>query len=66
MKNDQKSLLTRRDFIKMAGYAALTTGVGAGLSEMEEYGFSDYFGFGDIIAHTEGGYLHDDAIAAMS
>jgi arylsulfatase A-like enzyme len=36
------------------------------VDEMEEYGFSDYFGFGDIIAHTEGGYLHDDAIAAMS
>ena len=34
--------------------------------EMEEYGFSDYFGIGDIIAHTEGGYLHDDVISAMS
>lgn len=34
--------------------------------EMEEYGFSDYFGVGDIIAHTEGGYLHDDVISAMS
>ena len=34
--------------------------------EMEEYGFSDYFGIGDIIAHTEGGYLHDGVIAAMS
>ncbi|MEH6527450.1 MAG: sulfatase-like hydrolase/transferase [Sneathiella sp.] len=35
-------------------------------AEMEEYGFSDYFGIGDIIAHTEGGYLHDDVISAMS
>lgn len=34
--------------------------------EMEEYGFSDYFGVGDIIAHTEGGYLHDGIIAAMT
>lgn len=34
--------------------------------EMEAYGFSDYFGIGDIIAHTEGGYLHDGVIAAMS
>ncbi|MEH6473253.1 MAG: sulfatase-like hydrolase/transferase [Halopseudomonas sp.] len=34
--------------------------------EMEAYGFSDYFGIGDIIAHTEGGYLHDDVIASMS
>lgn len=34
--------------------------------EMEAYGFSDYFGIGDIIAHTEGGYLHDDVISAMS
>ena len=34
--------------------------------EMEEYGFSDYFGIGDIIAHTEGGYIHDDVISAMS
>lgn len=36
------------------------------VDEMEAYGFSDYFGIGDIIAHTEGGYLHDDVIAAMS
>ena len=35
-------------------------------AEMEEYGFSDYFGIGDIIAHTEGGYLHDGIIAAMA
>ena len=33
--------------------------------EMEAYGFSDYFGVGDIIAHTQGGYLHDGIIAAM-
>ncbi|MBL0721449.1 MAG: sulfatase-like hydrolase/transferase [Sulfurovum sp.] len=37
------------------------------LSEkMEAYGFSDYFGIGDIIAHTEGGYLHDNVISAMT
>jgi arylsulfatase len=34
--------------------------------EMEAYGFSDYFGIGDIIAHTQGGYLHDGVIAAMA
>ena len=34
--------------------------------EMEEYGFSDYFGIGDIIAHTQGGYLHDGVISAMA
>lgn len=33
--------------------------------EMEAYGFSDYIGIGDIIAHTSGGYLHDGVIAAM-
>jgi arylsulfatase len=33
--------------------------------EMEAYGFSDYFGVGDIIAHHQGGYLHDGVIAAM-
>ena len=33
--------------------------------EMEDYGFSDYFGIGDIIAHTQGGYLHDGVISAM-
>lgn len=33
--------------------------------EMEAYGFSDYFGVGDIIAHTRGGYQHDGVIAAM-
>jgi arylsulfatase len=34
--------------------------------EMKEYGFSDYFGIGDIIAHTEGGFLHDSVIASMT
>ena len=34
--------------------------------EMEAYGFSDYFGVGDIIAHTQGGYLHDGVISAMA
>lgn len=34
--------------------------------EMEEYGFSDYLGVGDIIAHHQGGYLHDGVIAAMA
>jgi len=33
--------------------------------EMEAYGFSDYFGVGDIIGHTLGGYLHDGVISAM-
>ena len=33
--------------------------------EMEAYGFSDYFGVGDIIAHDRGGFLHDGIIAAM-
>ena len=33
--------------------------------EMEEYGFSDYVGIGDIIAHDRGGYLHDGITAAM-
>jgi arylsulfatase len=33
--------------------------------EMEAYGFSDYFGVGDIIAHDRGGYLHDGIIAGM-
>ncbi|MDZ7651610.1 MAG: sulfatase-like hydrolase/transferase [Burkholderiaceae bacterium] len=33
--------------------------------EMEAYGFSDYFGIGDIIAHDRGGYLHDQITAAM-
>ncbi|MGF1570651.1 MAG: sulfatase-like hydrolase/transferase [Nodosilinea sp.] len=34
--------------------------------EMEAYGFSDYMGIGDIIAHTQGGYLHDGMIAAAA
>ena len=34
--------------------------------EMEAYGFSDYFGIGDIIGHTEGGYLHDGVITSMT
>lgn len=34
--------------------------------EMEDYGFSDYFGVGDIIAHHQGGYLHDGVISAMA
>ena len=33
--------------------------------EMDAYGFSDYFGVGDIIAHDQGGYLHDGIISAM-
>jgi len=33
--------------------------------EMEAYGFSDYFGIGDIIGHDRGGYLHDGIISAM-
>jgi arylsulfatase len=33
---------------------------------MEAYGFSDYLGVGDIIAHTQGGYLHDGMIAASA
>ena len=35
-------------------------------SEMEEYGFSDYYGVGDIIGRTLGGYHHDGIIAAMA
>ena len=34
--------------------------------EMEAYGFSDYFGIGDIIAHVQGGWLHDGVISAMA
>jgi arylsulfatase len=33
--------------------------------EMDAYGFSDYFGIGDIIGHTRGGYLHDGITSAM-
>lgn len=35
-------------------------------AEMEAYGFSDYFGIGDIIAHEQGGYRHDGITAAMA
>ena len=35
-------------------------------AEMEAYGFSDYVGIGDIIAHTQGGYLHDGITTAMA
>ena len=35
-------------------------------AEMEAYGFSDYVGIGDIIAHHQGGYLHDGVISAMA
>jgi arylsulfatase len=34
--------------------------------EMEAYGFSDYVGIGDIIAHDRGGYLHDGIISEMA
>jgi arylsulfatase A-like enzyme len=34
--------------------------------EMDAYGFSDYLGVGDIMAHTQGGYLHDGMIAAAA
>jgi arylsulfatase A-like enzyme len=34
--------------------------------EMEAYGFSDYMGVGDIIAHDRGGYLHDGITASMA
>jgi arylsulfatase len=34
--------------------------------EMEDYGFSDYVGIGDIIAHHQGGYRHDGVISAMA
>ncbi|MBS0320454.1 MAG: sulfatase-like hydrolase/transferase [Proteobacteria bacterium] len=33
--------------------------------EMKAYGFSDYVGVGDIIAHDRGGYRHDGVISAM-
>ena len=36
------------------------------VEEMEEYGFSDYFGIGDVIGHTEGGFLHDGVITSMT
>lgn len=34
--------------------------------EMDAYGFSDYLGVGDIMAHTQGGYLRDGMIAAAA
>ncbi len=34
--------------------------------EMQAYGFNDYYGVGDIIAHDRGGYLYDGIISAMS
>jgi arylsulfatase len=34
--------------------------------EMEAYGFGDYVGIGDIIAHVQGGYLHDEIISSMA
>lgn len=34
--------------------------------EMEGYGFSDYVGVGDIIAHHLGGYRYDGVTAAMT
>ena len=34
--------------------------------EMEAYGFSDYVGVGDIIAHEQGGYRYDDITSAMA
>jgi len=34
--------------------------------EMEAYGFSDYVGVGDIIAHHQGGYRYDGVTAAMT
>ena len=34
--------------------------------EMEAYGFSDYLGIGDVIAHTQGGYLHDGFITEQA
>jgi arylsulfatase len=34
--------------------------------EMEDYGFSDYVGIGDIIAHEHGGYLHDGITSSMA
>jgi arylsulfatase len=34
--------------------------------EMEEYGFSDYMGIGDVIGHTLGGYYHDEIIGSLA
>jgi hypothetical protein len=35
MENDQRSLLTRRDFMKLAGYATLSAGVGVSFAGSE-------------------------------
>lgn len=35
-------------------------------SEMEQYGFGDYFGPGDIIGHTRGGYHFDHLVAGSA
>jgi hypothetical protein len=57
--------LSRREFLASTAVAAVGAGVAGSMStEMEAYGFSDYFGIGDVIGHTEGGYLHDDVISA--
>lgn len=48
------------------------TGVGSGIperlfnSEMEEYGFSDFHGIGDVIGHTLGGYHFDETVASTT
>lgn len=48
------------------------TGVGSGIpeklfnAEMEEYGFSDFHGIGDVIGHTLGGYHFDEIVAATT
>lgn len=33
---------------------------------MEEYGFSDYHGIGDIIGHSKGGYFYDEITAGQT
>jgi arylsulfatase len=33
---------------------------------IESYGFKDYVGIGDVIGHTQGGYLNDDIIGAQA
>jgi arylsulfatase A-like enzyme len=67
---NDKTNFSRREFIKTTGLAAykgkwhlteefetvnmLQAPMKLLSAEMEEYGFSDYFGIGDIIAHTNG------------
>src|SRR5215471_8164814 len=34
--------------------------------EMEDYGFADYVGVGDLIGHDHGGYIFDGITSAMS